>query len=497
MRNRPVRTITGIWPRRIAAFVLMLSLMLPTAVFATTSPTTATVRVTASTVWEVFIQDTFQYPEAFVYNVGKEADTIPGLVYDNSQYNLMLVLAASSLQFGTSYSRTGDSFLTITPAYYDTQAQRQEVRDYVNRTADSLFHAGMTDRERLEAVNRHLVEQFAYDESLTVYSVYPFIRYGTGVCQSYAQLGVMLLLAGGMNAYPVAGNADGASHAWISVEVDGSWYEFDPTYNDNLGYQDASTRVAYLMRTREEMRREGRTYLSTAPYTYLWEDGLRQGLAPSTPTPGPTPSASTEAAPSANPAGTTTAGSPSTGSANTGLIYSDIQPGQWYYEAALAVHEAGLMIGADGRFMPAGTVTLAQTVTVAARVHASRNGYEDVLLEQVSAATAQKKPWYQGYAEYAMAFGLFHGNEFGDKWQLRSARREEMAYLLQKAVGSLPSKTSLFIPDIAEVNPLFVHSVRIMANAGIIQGVDALNTFRPEGVATRAQLAVMLLRLQN
>ena len=266
------------------------------------------------------------------------------------------------------------------------------------------------------------------------------------------------------------------SHSWIAAEVDGIWYEFDPTFNDSLGYQDASTRVAYLMRSREDMLKEGRVYDPFLPDTYIWEDGLRQTLV------------STD----------TTAAEPSIIPDNgASTAFSDIQPGQWFYDSAVQINQTGLMIGSGGSFQPDGTVTLAQVVTVAARLHASRNNQQEVLDDLLAAANNSRNPWYVGYVDYVESMGLLQGSEFGATWPERKATRQEMAYILQKTVGSLTPLRSVSIPDIGLVKPPYVLPVRMMANSGIITGTDTRGTFSPDGIATRAQLAVMLVRLLN
>ena len=467
-------------PVRILILSLALLCQLTSVSFAASTPSrlsaTPAIRVTVDTVRDVFVQDTFAYPEVFRYLPESDPNDVMNVLYENQYHNLMLVFAAEGLHFDWIRTPEGKLILEVTPTYYDTAGQRKEVRNYVNLTADALFRSDMSDLDRLQAVNRHLVEQFEYDQSNTVYSVYPFITNGSGVCQSYAQLGLMLLLAGGMNAYPVTGKADGVAHSWIAAEVDGIWYEFDPTFNDSLGYQDASTRVAYLMRSREDMLKEGRVYDPFLPDTYIWEDGLRQTLV------------STD----------TTAAEPSIIPDNgASTAFSDIQPGQWFYDSAVQINQTGLMIGSGGRFLPDGTVTLAQVVTVAARLHASRNNQQDVLEDLLAAANNSRNPWYVGYVDYVESMGLFQGSEFGPTWPERKATRQEMAYILQKTVGSLTPLRSVSIPDIGLVKPPYVLPVRMMANSGIITGTDTRGTFSPDGIATRAQLAVMLVRLLN
>jgi hypothetical protein len=386
----------------------------------------------------------------------------------------MLALSAKAFSYSTTGNRTDGYLLEITPDYFDTSQERAAVRTYVDQVAGEIFRPGMLGKDKLLAVNDFLVRNFEYDQSFSIYSVYPFIAKNTGVCQSYAQLAVMLLLAGGMETYPITGTTDGAGHAWVGVRVDGVWYEFDPTFNDNIGYQNASTQIEYLMRTHEDMVREGRKYDAYAPYTYKWVQETAPSVITTTPVQITQPAAQITVSP---------------------VLFKDIQAGQWYAEAVKRVSAIGLMVGSNGFFSPDGTVTLAQVVAVAARVHAREGQKNDILAEFVKEYGELRLPWFRAYVDYCKMYGIIKGNEFGSSWEIRTATREEMAYILHHAVGSMTPIRQITIPDLSAVKPAYQAAVAAMANAGIIYGVDVKNTFRPKGSATRVQLAVILARL--
>ncbi len=458
---------------RLLPLVLVLSLLSPTLVFAATSAPAYT-KLTVDNAMEIFIRDTADYPDTFVYSIGQDPNTVTDLLFKNNGYNLMLALSARQFSYSWTGNQNTGYILTITPSYFDSTAERAAVHTYVNQAAGELFKPDMTDLDKLLAVNDFMVRTFEYDQTYSIYSVYPFITQNTGVCQAYAQLAVMLLLAGNMEAYPIAGSSDGVAHAWVGVRVDGVWYEFDPTYNDSIGYQDASTRVEYLANSHEKMLQEGRQYDSYAPYTYKWV----KGAVPAT--------VSTEPANVTQPSLQTNVAS---------VTFTDIPTGQWYTDAVRQVSAKGLMVGSNGLFNPFGTVTLSQIAAVAARTHARAQGHEDILSEFVDAYSEQRQPWYRAYVDYCRMYGILQGNEFGSSWETRIATREEMAYLLHHSIDSTTAVRSIAIPDLALVRPAFQPDVVAMAEAGIINGVDAKGTFNPKGSATRAQLAVILARL--
>ena len=103
--------------------------------------------------------------------------------------------------------------------------------------------------------------------------------------------------------------------------------------------------------------------------------------------------------------------------------FSDVEAGQWYEQAVQKTYELGLMSGDPaGTFRPSGQVTLAETVTVAARIHA---------LATTGAETfEQGSPWYQVYADYAMQNGILM-EEPAD--YTKAATRLEFAQILANA----------------------------------------------------------------
>ena len=52
-------------------------------------------------------------------------------------------------------------------------------------------------------------------------------------------------------------------------------------------------------------------------------------------------------------------------------LFADVSSEDWYYENVKNAYELGLMSGyVDGRFNPTGKISIAQTIAVAARIHA-------------------------------------------------------------------------------------------------------------------------------
>jgi hypothetical protein len=202
--------------------------------------------------------------------------------------------------------------------------------------------------------------------------------------------------------------------------------------------------------------------------------------ASATPTPEPSPSDSTSAY--VNP-------------------YADAKTSDWFYEAVAFASQNGLFVGIDERtFAPQAQMTRAMLVTVLHRLAGEpaptgRNVFADV----------RSGEWYVSAVTWANENGIVNG--VGD---LRFApddaitREQAVAILYRYAVfmGATSGATSLdsaaysgslnFI-DSAEISDWATDAVKWSASERIIAGKPG-NLFDPQGGATRAEIASILMR---
>ncbi|KYG91769.1 transglutaminase-like domain-containing protein [Metasolibacillus sp. FSL K6-0083] len=127
----------------------------------------------------------------------------------------------------------------------------------------SLQLEGMSEREKLEAIHRAIIEgmdyNFEYDELVTDHSPAGFFLYGSGVCQAYASAMHMLLVEAGLEAKLVYGElksaiANDTRHMWNLVKIDGKWRHVDATSNDRGAEFDNQVSKVYFMLTDEQLR---------------------------------------------------------------------------------------------------------------------------------------------------------------------------------------------------------------------------------------------------
>ena len=170
------------------------------------------------------------------------------------------------------------------------------------------------------------------------------------------------------------------------------------------------------------------------------------------------------------------------------VSFTDLPAGHWAAPWAGLCASYGLMTGTGGgAFSPDGTLSAAEAVVMADRVHQTYTGGESTL--------ANGNPWYQPYVDYAQENGLLDECTFSD--YTAPISRAQMAQLLCNA---LPSKELEAIndlqglPDLEPSHPN-AQAIYTLYEAGVLTGSDAYGTFHPESSITRAEAAAILARL--
>ncbi len=169
-------------------------------------------------------------------------------------------------------------------------------------------------------------------------------------------------------------------------------------------------------------------------------------------------------------------------------LFQDVEPGGWYCSAVETVYRRGLMKGTsdiNATFAPHGTFTLAEAVTVAARV---RDIYYD---EQTNFHNGN--PWYSAYVEYALAHGIL-SQQYSN--YDRPASRAEFAKLLCEALPEDAFPTIRNNTTFSDVPPgAYAYSpIMRLAQAGVLGGRSE-GRFEPNGTITRAEVAAVLARI--
>ena len=165
----------------------------------------------------------------------------------------------------------------------------------------------------------------------------------------------------------------------------------------------------------------------------------------------------------------------------TGSSFTDVPAGSWYEEAVNYVHEKGLMNGTSSNaFSPNANTTRGMIVTILARVEGvNTNG----------------APWYAAGQKWAMDNGISDGTNMPGV-----ITREQLATILyryakQKGYDVSKSAALTGFSDADKVSGYAAEAMQWAVAEGLLQGSNG--KLNPQGSATRAQVATILMRFME
>lgn len=166
--------------------------------------------------------------------------------------------------------------------------------------------------------------------------------------------------------------------------------------------------------------------------------------------------------------------------ASTGEKFSDVKPADWFYEAVQYVCDNGMMNGmGNNTFAPNATTTRGMIVTILAR------------MEGVDTNTGS--PWYTAGCAWAVSAGISDGTDMEGQ-----ITREQLAAMLYRYAQLKGYDTSAGadisgFTDSSSTSGWAEAAMQWAVGTGLINGVGE-NTLDPQGSATRAQVATILMR---
>ena len=168
--------------------------------------------------------------------------------------------------------------------------------------------------------------------------------------------------------------------------------------------------------------------------------------------------------------------------------FTDVPEKTWFAKEVASAYEFGFMEGmSDTSFSPSTTVTVAQGITMASRVHAV---YNNKTIGEVYGGQ-----WYDMYVKYAKDNGIIHEHQFDS--YTRELKRFEMAELFHDAMpeGYFSSINDVdYIPDVP-VGAMYGEKLLTLYNAGIVMGSDDYGTFNPDNSIVRSECAAIINRV--
>lgn len=202
-----------------------------------------------------------------------------------------------------------------------------------------------------------------------------------------------------------------------------------------------------------------------------------------------TPSASEPSQP-----GTTTTGTPSTGtkpssgspaSSNIPIPFSDVSEDSWFRPYVQAAYAASLVSGTSPTtYSPDSSLTLAEAVTLAARIYAE-NHKESV--------PTGGSPWYKAAYDYCVSKKVLDASTFPLSSMTNAATRFEMAAILDGAIPAERMDNSVTVSSIPDIQETDKYGAMVYRwyRAGIVAG-DKDGSFNGNRAIKRSEVAKIL-----
>ena len=176
--------------------------------------------------------------------------------------------------------------------------------------------------------------------------------------------------------------------------------------------------------------------------------------------------------------------------------FTDVDQGSWYAEAVEYVSSRGLMNGvASDRFAPNETLNRAMFVTILARFDGAELDNSSTEFGDVPTGK-----WYTGAVSWAYEAGIVNGVSRTEFAPMAYISRQDLCTILARYINSLdltvPEEEPLTFADASSIARYARDAVDLCSRLGLVAGFDD-GTFHPKGIATRAQTAMIFMRLDQ
>lgn len=172
--------------------------------------------------------------------------------------------------------------------------------------------------------------------------------------------------------------------------------------------------------------------------------------------------------------------------------FSDVVENSWYASSVKLAYEYSLMKGnSDTTFNPEGNVTVAEAVTMAARIHSLyTTGAESFVQDS--------KNWAKVYLDYALENQIIRQSYYDCDVSLPATRAQFAeifaAALPEEGLASINAVSADSIPDVRP-SATYTRSVCNLYRAGILEGSNDEREFLPQTNIRRSEAAAIVTRM--
>lgn len=179
----------------------------------------------------------------------------------------------------------------------------------------------------------------------------------------------------------------------------------------------------------------------------------------------------------------------------TVIPFNDVNKGDWYYEGVQYAHSNNIFKGiTDNTFEPNTAITRGMLVTVLGRTE----GVVDKVSEVAGFTDVDSKEYYAAHVNWAVNNGIVNGYGDGTFGPNDLITREQLAAIMHRYMefkGMAAADITIELPfaDANQIADYAVSSVKYCYAEEIMNGKNG-NVFDPQGGATRAEVATIIMR---
>ena len=284
------------------------------------------------------------------------------------------------------------------------------------------------------------------------FSAYAALIHKTAICQGYGTLMYRILNEVDVDTRFVAGFDDnGVDHGWNLVEVDGSYYYIDATWDAG------SEEYEYFLKGESDFVDHTPTSEFLDSYDIAESEYVK-------------------------------------GEEVIVLPLTDVEEDKWYYESVKYVYENGLMYGtSETTFAPNDTLTRAMFATILYRA----NDEPEVEYEETFVDVPEGE-WYSDGIIWAYQNGIIYGYGDGIFGTNDNITREQLAAMMYRYGEYMGYDMSEYAEldqyeDADMVSSWAEEAISWAVGANIIYGTSD-TTLNPTGQASRAECAAIIMR---
>lgn len=418
---------------------------------------------------------TRDHSEIFWVNFSKMTLT----VYEDAQTNTL---------HATLHAPSGSYYISPYTDTTQVQQDRQALTNGLSRALDAVDPEADTYTQLLQ-MHDWICANTAYNNDTTTGDMRMFEAVSAldidpntkPVCEGYARAFKLLCDAREIPCVLVAGvavrNGFFIAHMWNLVFLDDGWYAVDVTWDDAVSW-DGPPRHSYFLAGASSYANAAKFSDSHVPSGVI-NSGGSEFVYPQL----------SKTAYIYNPDGaqevdeTPLPGFEKSRTYTDGLFY-DVAPQDWYCKNVALAFSLGLMIGnGDGSFNSDGNLSIAECVSMAARIHAAYTGAQ--------IPSSEDGVWYEGAVRYALENGIVE--EGFEDYSVPVSRRT-FAQILSRALpqqelGEVNAIENGAVPDVEDDSAVY-----LLYRAGVLRG-DEDGSFHPDAQIRRCEVAAIATRM--